>query len=654
MSENVQDRDATGPTCPKCGVEFNQPLGLCPRCVLAAAVQAISADDHPSLAPMVVSGKCPSIESLNSQFSDFTFHELLGRGGSGWTFLATQKQLARQVAIKLTSRAVSRSVALERFQQEAGNLAQLNHPSIVTVHDFGVTDQFLYIVMEYVAGMTLRGLINNGKVPAEEVRNIGIQLCDAMEYAHGKGLVHRDIKPENILVVNAQPEVEIRVADFGISRMVQHQDSVSELTQTGLIIGTPFYMAPEQQVPGKMVDRRADIFSMGVVLYELLTGRLPQGNFSQPSLLSNCGPGMDRVVMKALSNDPDHRFETAAEVRSSLASVSNSPTSLAVKRLLLLASVLAVGTLLLLTLPKLLDWNSKPDTSGGIASVEDNLKVEKNEDETKTDKVNESDPAYKVEQPQETEQEQPVAVPETAETVEIVPIPKVYARLLLELNSRDFRRIKAALTALKNVPPDPEIDEITERVHHLTMASSTFVSGDALAALPELNVDKGVAALEAAIQDQDHFLKLRADKILIESGKLWALPLLEIRLNQAELNSAEISRILEGLAKIGPESEPILRSHLELILQDPKTESWVQKKTAVEALATVATVDSLELLEEIANGGEPFIGKRAANAVARIRSEMGTSKDQPVEDSDEVNSAATAKATAEGAVQARQ
>ena len=127
-----------------------------------------------------------------------------------------------------------------------------------------------------------------------------------------------------------------------------------------------------------------------------------------------------------------------------------------------------------------------------------------------------------------------------------------------------------------------------------------------------------------------------------------------MRLNQAGLNSAEISRILAGLAKIGPESEPILRSHLELILQDPKTESWVQKKTAVEALATVATVDSLELLQGIANAKEPFVGKTATNAVERIRSEMETSNDVPAEDSEKVNSAATASATAEGAIQARQ
>lgn len=193
------------------------------------------------------------------------------------------------------------------------------------MHDFGEKDQFLYIVMEYIpGGMTLRRLISAGKVEPEKVVKIGSQLCNALEYAHAKGLVHRDIKPENILVASTEPEIEIRLADFGISRMAINSDSIDGLTQTGLIIGTPFYMAPEQQVPGKSIDRRTDVFSIGVVLYELLTGQLPQGNFQPPSKLSRCNPTTDHPIMKSLCNDPDQRFETAASLGEALVSSHES------------------------------------------------------------------------------------------------------------------------------------------------------------------------------------------------------------------------------------------------------------------------------------------------------------------------------------------
>jgi len=310
--------------CQKCGSEIRQAIGVCPRCILTQAVESIAASDHPALGAMAVSGRCPSIDSLNEQFPDFEFHELLGRGGSGWTFRATQKSLSRSVAIKLISRTTSHAEALERFQREAGILAKLNHPSIVTVHDFGIQDQFLYIVMEFVPGTTLRRLIAPGKLKSERVIGIGKQICDALDYAHAKGLVHRDIKPENILVVSSEPEVEIRLADFGISRMALERDSMGGLTRTGLIIGTPFYMAPEQQVPGKSIDRRTDIFSVGVVLYELLTGQLPQGNFPPPSKLSDCNGALDKIVMKALNNDPNLRFESAASLKQSLISIPGS------------------------------------------------------------------------------------------------------------------------------------------------------------------------------------------------------------------------------------------------------------------------------------------------------------------------------------------
>ena len=483
--------------CHRCGTKLDSITALCPKCVLAEAFGSIAATDHPALGALAINGRCPTIKSLNEQLDDFEFHELIGRGGSGWTFRATQKSLSRQVAIKLISRNSANYDALERFEREAAILAKLNHPNVVTIHDFGAQEEFLYIVMELVPGTTLRRLMANQKLTLAQVVHICIQVCDALQNAHEKGLIHRDVKPENILVAATDPQIEIRLADFGISRMALDRDSVTgSLTRTGLIIGTPFYMAPEQQLPGRPIDARTDIFSTGVVLYELLTGQLPQGNFPPPSDLSQCGHGIDQVILQALSNEPDKRFETATELKETLireealhkdalatrtSSISSTRAEdQATLNLRLLVAALTLAGLIVLPLV----FNFGPSISSG-------------------GKANKPIAALN-----------PFVVVD--DIFESTEIPSGYAELSKQLDSSETAKIRGALSLLGQLPPQPEITSITARVVELTLHEDLSVATDALTALTKLNRPRGIKAIEDAIKGETA-LKQHAIQLMEQS-----------------------------------------------------------------------------------------------------------------------------------------
>src|ERR1019366_5999138 len=160
----------------------------------------------------------------------------------------------------------------ERFTREAQALARLNHPNIVTVYDFGETNGLYYLLMEFVDGMSLRQLLQSRKLAPEEALVIVPSICEALQYAHEQGIVHRDIKPENILL---DKQGRVKIADFGIAKLLGTDGKVESLTGEQGVVGTPHYMAPEQVEKPSIVDHRADIFSLGVVFYEMLTGELP-------------------------------------------------------------------------------------------------------------------------------------------------------------------------------------------------------------------------------------------------------------------------------------------------------------------------------------------------------------------------------------------
>ena len=256
----------------------------------------------------------PSRERVAAAFPQLEIHELVGRGGMGFVFKARQSRLDRWVALKLLPDRLARDPRFaERFNREGRVLAKLNHPNIVSVFDFGQTEHFYYLTMEYVDGVNLRQAMQAGRFSPAEALGIVPKICEALQYAHEQGVLHRDIKPENILL---DAKGRVKIADFGIAKLVEEDRTAVTLTGTGTALGTPHYMAPEQlEKPGE-VDHRADIYSLGVVFYEMLTGELPIGRFAAPSAKTPVGPGVDEVVFRALEKDRERRFQSAGEVKT--------------------------------------------------------------------------------------------------------------------------------------------------------------------------------------------------------------------------------------------------------------------------------------------------------------------------------------------------
>ena len=240
----------------------------------------------------------------------------------GVVYKARQKRLDRMVALKILPPNVSRDAAFsERFTREAKALARLTHPNIVSVHDFGQTDGLFYFVMEFVDGMNLRQLLNTGRLSPKEALAIVPQICEALQFAHDKGIVHRDIKPENILIDKTGV---VKIADFGLAKIVGLEAKDQTITSARDVIGTPHYMAPEQIEHPQDVDHRADIYSLGVVFYQMLTGELPIGRFAPPSRKVQIDVRLDEVVLRALEKEPEHRYQHASDVKTQVETIAQT------------------------------------------------------------------------------------------------------------------------------------------------------------------------------------------------------------------------------------------------------------------------------------------------------------------------------------------
>jgi serine/threonine-protein kinase len=250
----------------------------------------------------------------------------LGAGGMADVYLAEDQELGRRVAIKiLNGRHANDAQFIERFRREAKNAAALNHPNIVSIYDRGEAEDTYYIAMEYLDGRTLKELIvGRGAAPINVAIEYARQILSALRFAHRHGIVHRDIKPHNVLV---DGEGRVKVTDFGIARA-----GTSQMTETGSIVGTAQYLSPEQ-AQGREVDQRSDLYSLGIVLYELLTGKTPfegetpveiamkhLSNTPKPpsKLRPDVPPELDMVVMRALAKNPDERYQSADEMEGDL------------------------------------------------------------------------------------------------------------------------------------------------------------------------------------------------------------------------------------------------------------------------------------------------------------------------------------------------
>src|SRR5581483_2703809 len=299
-------------SCPSCGkpLASGAPRGLCEECLLKAGFPTDSQTNAGPSTPRFVP---PKPEELAAKFPQLEILELLGRGGMGAVYKARQKQLDRIVALKILPPGIGEEPAFaERFAREARALARLNHPNVVTLYEFGQADGLFYFLMEFVDGVSLRQLFHAGRIAAREALAIVPQICDALQYAHDQGVVHRDIKPENILL---DARGRVKVADFGLAKLLGRVAPDVSLTAPDQVMGTPHYMAPEQmETPGR-VDHRADIYSLGVVFYELLTGHLPLGRFAPPSRSVKVDVRLDQVVLRALEREPVRRYQQASEVK---------------------------------------------------------------------------------------------------------------------------------------------------------------------------------------------------------------------------------------------------------------------------------------------------------------------------------------------------
>ncbi|MEK7415465.1 MAG: serine/threonine-protein kinase [Planctomycetota bacterium] len=254
----------------------------------------------------------PTVEELTG-IPNIEVQALIGVGGMGAVYRARQTHLDRPVALKILAPERGADPAFaERFSREARAMARLDHPAIVRLYDFGQTGPWLWLVMELVDGATLREVLRTGKLSTTEAIKIVPQLCDALAHAHGAGVVHRDLKPENILI---DSHGRAHIADFGLAKL---RNDSSSLTATGTVMGTLHYMAPEQIEGSPTVDHRADIYALGVVIYEMLTGGLPLGRFAPPSQTAGVDARLDDVVHKSLERQPDQRWQSADEVRKAM------------------------------------------------------------------------------------------------------------------------------------------------------------------------------------------------------------------------------------------------------------------------------------------------------------------------------------------------
>ncbi len=362
---------ATENQCPHCGkpVPATALGGICPECMLKAGLADTGEVGPGGTIVSKPARPAPTVEEIAPHFPQLEILECLGRGGMGAVYKARQPKLDRLVALKILTRGhdpkISDTEFAARFQQEARALARITHPDIVAVYDFGVVEQtsspsasatgtvagtlaggtpaplpLHYLIMEFVDGLTLRQLLQTHKLSPEQALSIVPKICEALQFAHERGIVHRDIKPENILL---DKQGRVKIADFGIAKIMnplsRPSDTLSpsdgeragvrgeSLTGPKDVIGTPHYMAPEQIEHPRTVDHRADIYSLGVVFYEMLTGELPLGKFQPPSRVVHVDVRLDDVVLHALEKKPERRYQHASEVKKDVETIASTPTA---------------------------------------------------------------------------------------------------------------------------------------------------------------------------------------------------------------------------------------------------------------------------------------------------------------------------------------
>jgi hypothetical protein len=321
--------------CPACHRSVAVAAGAaelrCPGCALAAPLSRVGT--APGVAVPV------ALDRTGTELAGYRLEARIGAGGMGTVYRAVPEAGGAAVAIKLLHPDAARGELIERFRREGEALRRLVHPRIVRLIDLGEVDGVPYLVTELVDGRDLAAELAARRPSVSEAAAIAIQVCEGVAAAHAAGIVHRDLKPANVLVGAGGA----KVVDFGLAQLAG-DPLVASLTRTDVAMGTINYLAPEQRRSAKAVDARADVFALGVMFYEMITGELPLGRFRLPSergLPKAC----DAIVTRSLDPEPDRRYRDAAEMAVALAPLVARPATgtARVRRLALVAATLAAG-----------------------------------------------------------------------------------------------------------------------------------------------------------------------------------------------------------------------------------------------------------------------------------------------------------------------
>jgi len=262
----------------------------------------------------------PSLAEVQALVPRDEVIEFIGHGGMGTYYRARQERLDRLAAIKvLLVDRESDGALIEDFKREARSMARLIHPNIIKIFDFGEADSKLFLIMEHVPGDTLELLIQQRGFALRDVVVMLSQVCDALEYAHEQGMIHRDLRLGNTML---DDKGHIKVGDFGMARLIGEELFRRNLIEENQAMGTMDYVAPEQFVEGVEVDHRADIYSLGVMLYKLTTRTLPEGSFVPPShFVPDLNPRVDEIVIRCMRSTPGKRYQSLDEFRADLCSL---------------------------------------------------------------------------------------------------------------------------------------------------------------------------------------------------------------------------------------------------------------------------------------------------------------------------------------------
>ena len=549
----------------------------------------------------------PSVEEMAALLPQYAFENLAAFGGMGAVYRGRQMSLDRPVAIKILPPEFGQQEDFaERFKSEARAMAKLNHTHIVAVYDFGITKEgHLYLVMEWVEGQTLHTLIQKGSIPVRKTAGLAMQLCDALAFAHHNKILHRDIKPGNIMI---SEDDQVKVADFGLARPITGEAEENPF-------GTPDYAAPE--ILGKRaVDQRADIFAAGVVLYEMLTGRVPQQPRRSVREFAPLSPQWDDLIDKATHPDPAQRFQDVSEFRAHIAKLINQAAQAvnvaavvesepkrkaAFKPLHLIlvgAAVVVIGMVLSMKFkgapaPEELQ---EADTASSGRSVEETEKQPEK-------KVKE--PARKVESAVEPEMQPTEPAPPVKKMIAVAPVPPP--------------PMPAAKPArVEMVPPAPEtpmeaIQRLEERDPELAKMVDDFgaewASNSEIEIEPEMQglADKYILALQrnlsgVVLQQRDFVLSeishIANHEPLTEPDQLWPAALKTLRKAYDAQREAIQSRADMAAQKMrAAQCELVLQRARERAAAG-KAEAAKRAEAVAAELAKLKTAPSLKLLKQ--------------------------------------------------------